>query len=161
MTDGLKAMWAGRTRRERWLIAVMLVLVAGVAGWLMVLRPLGAMLADAKDRHERAVVALAEAQSDRAAIARLEKLPRPPAGTALDALVGRAAADGGLSLARLEAIGEGRAAIVIDAARPAVLFGWIAELETRRGLLVERITATANADRTLSAQIVFRARGSR
>ena len=105
------------------------------------------------------MTALAEARADAAAIARLEKRPAPPPGAPLDAAVGRAAADAGFSLARLEAQGQDRVAIVIDAARPQTLFGWVSDLETRQGLIVERLTATANADRTLSAQIVFRARG--
>jgi general secretion pathway protein M len=49
--------------------------------------------------------------------------------------------------------------VTIESARPQALFGWVASLE-RRGLAVERLRAQANADRTLTAEIAFRARGS-
>lgn len=160
MTSRLKALWSARTPRERWLIGMMLALLAAVLVWLLVLRPLGDMLSGAKERHGRALAALAEARADAAAIRSLEKRAAPPPGAALDALVGRAAAEAGFSLARLEAQGEGRVVIVIDAARPQVLFGWISDLEAQRGLLVDGLTASANSDKTVSAQISFRARGT-
>jgi general secretion pathway protein M len=160
MMGGVKALWAARTPRERWLVGIMLTLLAAMLAWLLVLRPMGDMLAGAKERHARSLEALAEARADAEAIRGLEKRPAPPPGAPLDALVGRAAADAGFSLARLEAQGEGRVAIVIDAARPQTLFAWVSDLEARRGLLVERLTATANGDRTVSAQIIFRARGA-
>jgi general secretion pathway protein M len=54
--------------------------------------------------------------------------------------------------------GPGRVAIAIGAARPQALFGWVAGLETQ-GYVVERLSVSSNPDRTLSAQIVLRARG--
>jgi hypothetical protein len=48
--------------------------------------------------------------------------------------------------------------LAIGAARPQALFGWIAGLEAQ-GYVVERLSASSNPDRTLSAQILLRARG--
>ena len=50
------------------------------------------------------------------------------------------------------------ATVAIDAARPQALFGWLVRLE-ESGLLVERLRAQANSDRTLAVEAVLRARG--
>jgi hypothetical protein len=50
--------------------------------------------------------------------------------------------------------------LAIEAARPQALFAWVSEMERDKGLIVERLTAKANSDRTLSAEITFRARGN-
>ena len=72
MIARLDAWWRLRGRREQVLLAIMLVLAAITLMWLMVIRPLGDALAEARERHGRAVVALAEARSQAGAIARLE-----------------------------------------------------------------------------------------
>jgi general secretion pathway protein M len=159
MTARLTALWLGRSPRERWLLAIMLALVALVLAWLLILRPLGDMLSAARQRQGEAVAALAEARAQAAAIGGLEKKrPAALAGPA-DAAVAAAASAAGFQLSALQPEGPGRVSLAIDAANPQALFGWIAQLEAQ-GFIVERLTASSNADRTLSAQIVLRTRGS-
>lgn len=159
MSVRLKALWLARTPRERWLLGVMFALVALVIVWFLVLRPLGDMMSAAKERHGIAVAALAEARSQAATIAMLERgtagAGREPAAQAVAA----AAADAGFQLSALQPEGPGRVSFALGAARPQALFGWIAALEAQ-GYVVERLSASSNPDRTLSAQIVLRARGS-
>jgi general secretion pathway protein M len=158
MSARLKALWLARTSRERWLLAVMLALVALVLVWLLVLRPLSDMLSAARQRHGEAVAALAEARSQAAAIAALEK-NRPAAFAGpIDAAVAAAAAQAGFQLSGLQPEGAGRVSLAIGAAKPQALFGWIGGLEAQ-GYIVQSLTATSNPDRTLSAQVVLRARG--
>lgn len=157
MSGRLRALWRARTPRERWLIALMLALLALVAVWLLVLRPLGDIKAAARQRHEAAVAALADARADAAAIGALERRRPAPIAGPLDIAVARAAAEAGFQLSRLQAEGAGRVALTIDAARPQALFGWLGAME-RRGLIVERLSATGNGDRTLAAQVLLRAR---
>jgi general secretion pathway protein M len=158
MSARLKVLWLARTPRERWLLGMMLALVALVLVWLLILRPLGDMLSAARERHGEALAELAEARSQAAAIGRLEK-DRPAALVGpIDSAVGAAATSAGFQLSSLQPEGPGRVALAIGAARPQALFGWIGQLETQ-GFIVERMTASSNPDRTLSAQIVLRARG--
>jgi general secretion pathway protein M len=149
--------WLTRSPRERMLLQVMIALAVFVLGWLLLVRPLADSLEAAKARHGAAVVALAEAKARdgarRSAGANAGAVPLP-----IDGLVGRSAGEAGFTAARITAAGPTRASVAIDSARPQALFGWVASLE-RRGLVVERLRAQANADRTLAAEIAFRAGG--
>ncbi|MEO7177223.1 MAG: type II secretion system protein GspM [Allosphingosinicella sp.] len=158
MSARFRALWLARTARERWLLGVMLALVALVLVWLLVLRPLSDMLSAARQRHGEAVAALAEARSQAAAIEALEKNKPAPFAGPIDSAVAAAASAAGFQLSGLQPEGEGRVSLAIGAAKPQALFGWIAALEAQ-GYIVQSLTATSNPDRTLSARILLRARG--
>ena len=146
--------WSERSRREQRLIQVMLVLFAIVLGWLLVVRPLLDGLDAARTRHAAAVVALGEARARALPGTR----PGAPAAGPVDALVARTAREAGFTNARIVSQGGERASVAVDAARPQVLFGWVARLE-QSGLRVERLTARTNSDRTLAAELTLRKRG--
>jgi general secretion pathway protein M len=158
MSARLTALWLARTPRERWLLGMMLALVALVLVWLLILRPLGDMLSAARQRHGEAVAALAEARSQAAAIAALERNRPAPFEGPIDSALSAAASEAGFQLSGVQPEGPGRVSIAIGAAKPQALFGWIAALEAQ-GYIVQSLTASSNPDRTLSAQILFRARG--
>jgi general secretion pathway protein M len=158
MSDRFRALWLARTPRERWLLGVMLAMLAMVLAWLLILRPLGDMLSAARERHGEAVAALAEAREQAAAIARLEGIKPARIEGPIDSAVAAAASEAGFRLSQLQPQGQRRVTLAIAAARPPALFGWIAQMEAR-GYVVETLSASSNSDRTLSAQIVLRARG--
>ena len=147
--------WSLRSRREQWLIRVMLGLAVIVLGWLLVVRPLTDALAAARARHDAAVVALGEARARGTPGAS----PTAPAPGPVDALVARTANEAGFTNARITSQGVERASVAVDAARPQVLFGWVARLE-QSGLVVERLSTRINGDRTLGAELTLRKRGS-
>jgi general secretion pathway protein M len=132
-------------------------LIALVLIWLLVVRPLSDALDRARQRHNVAVLALAEARA-RSNPGRM----RSTATTSLplDALISRTAADAGFTAARVAAGGPAAARLTLDAARPQALFGWIATLEAQ-GVRVERLQARANPDRTVAVEAAFSARGAR
>lgn len=158
MNARFRILWLARTRRERWLLGLMLALAALVLVWLLVLRPLSDMLSAARQRHGEAVAALAEARAQAAAIEALEKNKPASFAGPIDAAVAAAASAAGFQLSGLQPEGEGGVSLAIGAARPQALFGWIAALEAQ-GYIVQSLTATSNPDRTLSARILLRARG--
>ena len=147
--------WSERSRREQWLIQIMLGLAVIVLGWLLVVRPLSDALDAAKTRHAAAVVALGEAR----ARATPGAAPGAPVAAPVDALVARTANEAGFTNARITSQGSARASVAVDAARPQALFGWVARLE-QSGLLVERLVARTNSDRTVAAELTLRKRGS-
>jgi general secretion pathway protein M len=159
MSARLKTLWLARTPRERWLLGAMLALVALVLVWLAILRPLSDMLSAARQRHGEAVEALAEARSQAAAISALERNQPAPFAGPIDTAVAAAASEVGFQLSGVQAEGPGRVSLAIGAAKPQALFGWISGLEAQ-GYIVQSLTASSNPDRTLSARIVLRARGS-
>jgi general secretion pathway protein M len=147
----MTAWWETRSARERLLLGVMFALLGFVFLWLAVVRPLADALDAAKLRHGAAVVALAEAR------ARTRPALVPAAAIApADAIAAETAAAAGFTGVRIAREGAAGASVVLDAARPQALFGWVAEME-RRGLIVDRLRVRANADRTLAAEIGLRA----
>ena len=160
MTARFALWWRDRSRREQVLLAIMLVLAAMTFAWLLIVHPLGDALASARERHERAVVALAEARSQADIIAQLEGQKAPPLEGTLDALVSASAAEAGFALSRITPDGDSRVAIAMSAVKPQAFFAWLDRLEHERGLVVERLNATSNSDRTLSVELSLRSRGS-
>jgi len=159
MSARLRAMWLARTPRERWLLGIMFGLLALVLVWFLVIRPLGDLLSAARERHGKAVAALAEARAQAAAITMLERGGSAAIEGPIDRAVAAAAAEAGFQLSALQPEGPGRVSLALGSARPQALFGWVEGLEGQ-GYVVERLNATSNPDRTLSVQIVLRARGS-
>ena len=158
MLASLQAWWRGRTRREQILLLILFVLFGITLFWLLVVRPLGDSLAAAKERHSEAVIALAEAKSGAAAIGRLERERPASLSGPVERFVTESASAAGFQLSRIQGESAGKVNLAIEAARPQALFAWVSETETKNGLIVERLTANANSDRSLSAQITFRAR---
>jgi len=158
MSARLNALWQARTPRERWLLGIMFALAALVLVWFLVLRPLGDMLSAARERHGHAVAALVTARAQAKEIEELERGGSMAAGEPIAQAIAAAASESGFQLSALQPEGPGRVSLALGAARPQALFGWIAALEGQ-GYIVERLNATANPDRTLSVQIVLRARG--
>ena len=159
MIASLSAWWLARTRREQALLLVLFVLIVLTLAWLLVVRPLGDRLADARERHGEAVIALAEAKAGAADIGRLERQRPAALGAPVEQAVGQSASAAGFQLSRIQPDGPGRVSLAIEAARPQALFAWVSGLESERGLIVDRLTATSNSDRTLSVQLVLRTRG--
>jgi general secretion pathway protein M len=134
----------------------MFALIALVLAWVLVVRPLGDALDRAKQRHNAAVLALAEVRArSNPSGARSGGTPILP----LDALVTRTATDAGFTAARVTGGGPTIARLTLDAARPQALFGWIASLEAQ-GVRVERLQARANPDRTVAVEAAFSARAT-
>ena len=158
MSDGFKLWWRTRTLREQRLLLAMAGLAIVVFAWLLVVRPLGDARSAAKERHAEAAVALAEARAQADRIAALEKAAPPALTSSVDMLVSQSAAEAGFPLSRIDREGANQATVVIDAVRPQAFFGWVGQMESDRGLIVDRLSATPNSDQTLAVQITFRAR---
>ncbi len=157
MTGRVRAWWGLRSLREQRMLLLMAALLLPTLAWLLVVRPLDDALGAARGRHERAVIDLAVARGQAERIAALEGGARP-AEAALATVIGRRAAEAGFAEARVTNDTSRRATIAIDAARPRALFGFLAALERRDGLIVERMNARANSDATLAADAVIRLR---
>lgn len=155
MIDNFALWWRARSTREQRLLWVMAALIAVLFLWLVVIRPLGDALDRARERHNAAVIALAEARARRAPAGGLSANAAPP--SPLAPFITSGAADAGFAAARVAARGPDRASLVIDAARPQALLGWLARLEAQ-GVAIETLRARANADRTIAVEAALRAR---
>jgi general secretion pathway protein M len=152
--------WRLRNPREQRLLLVMAALFLIVFAWLLVIRPLGDRLADARERHGRAVLALAAIRDQADAITRLERGGTAAPGIAVTDLVGTAAREAGFADAVVTAEGSGGARVTIAAARAPAFFGWIADLQRRHGLVVDQVSVRTNSDATLAVELSIRGRGA-
>ncbi len=154
LTDRLDPWWRARTVREKRLLAVMLVLLAGVLFWLAVVRPM-------LDWREQAATDRADAEAERAWVQTGLRLTAPGAAArpvidseGFEALVLRAAEGAGLQVTTgLDP--EGRLAFRIADASSAALFGWMFALERDYGITVVSVGVIENTDATLQVEGVL------
>ncbi|MDB5684066.1 MAG: ral secretion pathway protein [Sphingomonas bacterium] len=158
MIARLTSWWRLRDRREQRLLLIMIALFVIVFAWLGVVRPLGDRLADARERHGRAVLALAAAQDQAERIVALQRSARPPQGLPVGELVSRAAAEAGFTAATVTPAGATAAAVSIPAVRTQAFFAWVADLQRRYGLIVQQLSARTNSDATLAVEVSVRGR---
>lgn len=147
--------WDGRTVRERRLLGVMLLIVAGLLLWLAVVRP-------AVDWRAATARDLARAEADRATVrADLQRLAAgQTAGAArvdargLEPVVRQSAEAAGLEITTgMDA--SGRLGFRISRGSSSALFGWLAGLKTAHGLEVASLGVVENADATLQMEGAF------
>lgn len=158
MIKQLTAWFRALSTREQWGVGMAAILVVLVAGWYGVARPLAEALADARARHADAVMRLEETSALLASLEQLQKRPPAPLLAPLESTVRERAAAAGFALANVAPQPNDTVQISIPSARPAALFGWVAELESA-GVLVDTLSTSDNGDRTLLVQLSLRARG--
>ncbi len=158
MTDRLRLWYAALSRREQWLVAIAGVLALATIVWATAVLTLGAMQS-AHSRHADAVRRLADTDARvKAVVEETRDRVAPPSGP-LDTAIRDRAATAGFTLASDTLQADGSVDIAIASARAPVLFGWVAGLE-RDGLIVQRLAASDNGDRTLAVQMTLKKRGS-
>lgn len=144
--------WRERSVREQRLLLAMFALLIVTILWLGIYRPIQAALSGARVRHQEAVIRLGEVRAQ-ADIVRMGAGRQGVAGPLAD-IVTRAAGEVGFANATVAAQGDRRVSVSIPSARPAPVMSWIAALEAQ-GIVVERLNARANADPTLTVDLVL------
>jgi general secretion pathway protein M len=158
MSDFLNDWWRTRSLREQRLLLAMFGLLAIVLAWLLIIRPLGDALSQARERHGRAVLAVAEARAQAQAITGLNRSAPVDQGVPVDTLISRSATEAGFPVTGIQRENSGAATVTIQSVRPQAFFGWVNQMESRNGLIVERLSATTNSDQTLAVTITMRRR---
>lgn len=136
---------AGLSRRERGLIAVLVLAVLPAAAWFGAAAPL-------LERRAAARAALEAAEAERAwlaaRLAEAAALPDPAAGPAPEGLAGLEArlAAAGLDGARLADAGEGAVWLVLERAPFGVLMAWIEAVEAGAGYRLAGLELTATGE---------------
>lgn len=151
--------WRDRSAREQWLVGGMAVLMLVVFTWLAILRPVEAARARAEARLAAAVAGLGDVRALTPLIRAAQARSGPLQSIPLVELISRRASEAGLTVEAMQTSGDGRVTLRIAAVRPVALLRWIAEIETRDGVVVERVALTRNADATIAADLVFRRGG--
>lgn len=142
----LKSAWDGRSQREQRLLAIMLLLLVGVLGWLLIVRPVFAWRADAAERRVEAAADLALVRSG---LGRLAGAPSAMTPGQVRSAAQATADAAGLNI--VFAPGDGGVGFTVQGARTQALFGWLATLSAQGGIEVRELTVSENADATVSA----------
>ncbi len=144
--------WRARSVREQRLLLAMAALLAVTILWLGIYRPLQDAQFNARERHQLAVVQLAEVRAQAEAVRGSRGVVRP-LGPLADRIT-RSAAESGFANATVAAQGDRRVSVSVPAARPGPVLRWVVSLE-QQGVVVERFNARANADTTLTVDLVL------
>lgn len=153
----LRSWWTGRSVREQRMLLVLAALLAVTVAWFGVVGPLDRALADARERHGRAVIAHAAVAADAAALGAVDGATA--ATGSIEERVQRSATEAGFGIARAEPGGQGQVALTFDAVRAAPFFAWVDRLGREGGLVVDAVDARANSDATLGVRLTVRERG--
>lgn len=151
-----KTWFDARAPRERWLILVMLGLLAVTIVWIAVIRPVQDGLASSRERYDDAVIRLGQTQTTVNAIHAIQRGHPQPLGAPLADAVRERAEAAGFTLAGVDT-GADSVRTSIGSAKAGALLGWLAGLEAD-GVLIDGATITANGDGTVAAQLTLKAR---
>lgn len=150
MIERVPDWWRGRTSREQGLLVLLALIAVPILSWYGAVRPYQRTLESA----ELARDADARTLADVLLMAnRIRAADRPVRdGQPVDVLVRSEAEGAGFTVAGVSRDGDS-AVLAIDAVRSAPFFAWIAAVKQRRGLIVTRLTARPNGDKTLSVSV--------
>lgn len=151
-----KTWFDARAPRERWLILIMLGLLAVTIVRVAVIRPVQDGLASSRERYDDAVIRLGQTQTTVNAIHAIQRGHPQPLGAPLADAVRERAEAAGFTLAGVDT-GADSVRTSIGSAKAGALLGWLAGLEAD-GVLIDGATITANGDGTVAAQLTLKAR---
>lgn len=147
--------WDGRTHREQRMLAAMALLVAAVAIWLGIVRPLDGWRDEAAGDRARAEAHLLEVQT---ALTRLAPATGGEAGRSdaqgLEPVLLQTAEAAGLELTT-GMDPSGRIGFRAANAPAAAVFGWLGALDTTHGLQPVSLSVVENADASLQVEGAF------
>lgn len=155
MIDNARNWFAGLSQREKVLVGIAGLLLAGLVGYYGIARPMFGAMTAAEQRYADAVEQ--QARID----AKVEALQQPVDGTvvkfsgAIDAFVGQSAGETGIAVASVTPQPDSRVNIVVESAKPTALFGWLARIE-REGIAVESLSVDPAGNGTISATLTLR-----
>ena len=137
----LREWFAGRTVRERRLIALMGLVALFVLGWLLVVRPLLDAEVAGRERYAASVERLSAVRERMTALAATDgqRVASARAIGAVDLFVAQSAADAGFTLDRNDPAGADRTDVAIATARPTAVLGWLNGLEGS-GVAVDQLS---------------------
>lgn len=143
--------WDGRTRRERWMLAALSILVSLTVLWLAVWRPALGWREGAAERRLRAVVAATAVDRDLARLTVSGARPSPAGSDGLEPTVRRTADTAGLDPS-LSMAPEGGLAFQLASVPSGAALAWLAALESDQHLRLCRLAVVENADATVSIE---------
>jgi general secretion pathway protein M len=139
-------LWNVRSPRERGLLAIVAVLVAGLVAWYGVALPLRRVAVATDAYRARAIADMADAEWAAKAIGAL------PDGGIEEAVMASAEASG-IMLDRKRMENAREITVWVKDADPGSLFGWLQTLQKAHGVVPSNLTATRDGEGVLDVEI--------
>ncbi|MEH6791124.1 type II secretion system protein GspM [Parasphingorhabdus sp.] len=155
MIDNARSWFTGLSQRERIMVTVAALLLAGLVGYYGIVRPVAGAMTGAEQRYVDAVERQARIETKVTALRQPAAAGATRFGGAIDAFVGQSAGETGIAVASVTPQSDKRVNMVIESAKPTALFGWLARIE-QQGIAVESLSVNPTASGTLSATLTLR-----
>lgn len=146
--------WDSRTRRERQMLSLMALLVAAMVAWQGIVRPLMDWREQSADDRSRAEARLVEVRTALILLPPPTSKARTTDARGLEPVLLQTAGAAGLQLT-LGMDPSGRLGFRAANAPGAVIFGWLAALETTHDLQPVSLSVVENADASLQVEGAF------
>lgn len=155
MIDNARNWFAGLNQREKLLVGIAGLLLAGLVGYYGIARPMFGAMTSAEQRYTSAVEQQARIEAKVAALQQPVDRTVVKFSGAIDAFVGQSAGETGIAVASVTPQSDSRVNIVVESAKPTALFGWLARIE-REGIAVESLSVDPAGNGTISATLTLR-----
>lgn len=155
MIDNARNWFAGLSQRERILVGVAGLLLAGLVGYYGVARPMVGAMAAAEQHYVDAVEQQARIEAKVAALGQPAEGAGGRFSGAIDAFVGQSAGETGIAVTSVTPQSDRRVNMVVESAKPTALMGWLARIE-QEGIAVESLNINPRDNGTISATLTLR-----
>lgn len=158
MIDSIRSWFDALSSREKILISVLSILLAGVIAFYGVFKPLVGAMNTAELRYQDAIERQTRIEAKAAFFDRKEKGPEgevQSASGSIEAIVSQSAGEAGFATGAINAQTDASVTVTINAAKSTAFFRWIALLE-QRGILVSEISVNSASNETVTATLKLR-----
>lgn len=149
------------SRREKIMVSILLVLLAGTIAFYAIIKPFSAAMIEAELRYQEAIVRQARIESKVALFIAPDAkktasvaLVKPVTGP-IETFVSQSAGEAGFAIGKIDPQTDGSVKMTIDSAEPTALFRWLTILE-QRGIMTAVVSANTGQNNTLSAALELR-----
>ncbi len=158
MIDSVRAWFSALSQREKILITVLLILLAGFIVFYGIIRPFTAAMDNAETRYQQSIEQQARINSKVAFFDEAKEAKEgdvKPVSGSIQALVSQSAGEAGFATSAINSQNDGSVTMAIDSTKPTAFFRWIATLE-QRGIMVSEISANLGSNDTITATLQLR-----
>ncbi len=155
MIDNARNWFAGLSRREKILIGIAGLLLAGLVGYYGMAQPMSGAITAAEQRYDNAVERQARIEAKVAALRQPVDGQAAGFSGAINVFVSQSAGETGIAVASIDPQSDNRVIMVVESAKPTALFGWLTRIE-QQGIAVESLSVNPAGNGTVSGTLTLR-----